>query len=115
MLSLAGLRELAERLPQGAGLVLSREVLLEVLPAAADKPAMPPPDLTVCELGARLHRSPSTVRGWCAAGRFPGSYRLAGRDWRIPETSVAAFVAAEQARHQVPGVDLGAWRRRRGA
>lgn len=76
-------------------------------------------DLSVSELCARYQRSPSTVRGWLEAGRFPGAYKLNGRDWRVPPDALAAFQSAQ--RTQTPVVtaptpssqpaDLRAWRR----
>jgi hypothetical protein len=51
--------------------------------------------LTTAELGARLHRSASTIRGWCEAGRFVGAFKLNGRDWRIPIVAVETFVAGQ--------------------
>ena len=34
---------------------------------------------------------PSTVRGWCEAGRFPGAYKLHDREWRIPAAALETF------------------------
>jgi hypothetical protein len=69
----AGLRSLAEALPAGA---------------------------TVEDLAARYGRAPSTVRGWCEAGRFPGAYKLHDREWRIPTAAVEAFEAKERRRER---------------
>lgn len=86
------------------------------LTAALEPPATVA-DRTVEQVAAALHRGPSTVRGWCSAGRFPGAYRLAHREWRIPPAALAAFL-----RGQAPAgatrsgggeLDLGAWRRAR--
>lgn len=103
------LRELAERLPQGGSLTLTREGLLEL--AANDDQAEHPAaraDQTVAELAARFHRSASTVRDWCEHGRFEGAYKLNGRDWRIPLTAVDAFLAEQRGEKQIS--PLGAWR-----
>lgn len=67
-------------------------------------------DLTVPDVAEALGRAPSTVRQWCADGRLPGAYRLHGREWRIPRSSLARL----RDQHDVQGaapVDLGAWRR----
>jgi len=52
--------------------------------------------LTTAELGERLHRSASTIRSWCEAGRFAGAFKLSGKDWRIPIVALEAFVADQQ-------------------
>ncbi len=98
----------------------------------------PAPDglLTVAQLAAHLHRSPSTVRAWVEAGQFEGAVKV-GHGWLIPVSAVAAFLErqhptarAEEARGvkispvSAPGarprrarangaadVDLGAWRK----
>ena len=113
MLTLSQLRELAERLPDGAALTLPRAALLEALAGVAvGEPIGAPAELTVAELADRFHRSPSTVRGWIEADRFPGAFKLNGRDWRVPMAAVEAFVAQSRTRAH-PGADLGAWRRHR--
>jgi hypothetical protein len=94
------LRDLAERLPPGGSLTLTRDGLLDL--AAVDggqaDQAGPQADLTVAELAAWFHRSASTVRDWCEHGRFEGAYKLNGRDWRIPQTGVEAFSLTSEAR-----------------
>ncbi len=113
VLTLEQLRELAERLPEGAALTLPRAVLLEALAGiTVAGPIDAPAELTVAELAGRFHRSPSTVRGWLEAGRFPGAFKLNGRDWRVPAVAVEAFIAQSRPR-ALPGADLGAWRTRR--
>ncbi len=52
--------------------------------------------LTVTHVAAQLHRSLSTVRAWCAAGRFITAFKLSGRDWRVPVEALAQFIAAQQ-------------------
>ena len=52
--------------------------------------------LTSAQLGARLHRSASTIRGWCEKGKFAGAFKLSGKDWRIPIAALEAFVADQQ-------------------
>src|SRR2546425_684472 len=97
------LRELAERLPPGGLLTLTRDGLL-ALAAGGDGQAsheVLQADVTVAELATRFHRSASTVRGWCEHGRFEAAYKLNGRDWRIPKRAVDAFLAEQrgEARH----------------
>ncbi len=107
------LRELAERLPPGGSLTLTREGLLEL---AADEGQTEQraarADFTVAELAARFHRSPSTVRDWCEHARFEGAYKLNGRDWRIPQAAVDTFLVEQ--RGEKPVSPLGAWRAVRG-
>ena len=76
------LRELAERLPPGCSLTLTRDGLLDLAAVDGDQPdqAAPQADYTVAELAGRFHRSASTVRCWCEHGRFQGAYKLNRRD-----------------------------------
>jgi excisionase family DNA binding protein len=108
------LRELAERLPPGGSLTLTREGLLDL---AADgsqtEQRAARAEFTVAELAARFHRSPSTVRDWCEHARFEGAYKLNGRDWRIPQAAVDTFLAEQ--RGENPISPLGAWRTVQGA
>jgi len=41
----------------------------------------------------------STVRQWFAAGLVPGAYKVHGRKWMAPPSSVHAFRMLQQARH----------------
>jgi hypothetical protein len=104
------LRELAERLPQGVSVTLTRDGLLGLATEHAPDPDPPaaPGDCTIAELAGRFRRSTSTIRGWCERGRFAGAYKLNGRDWRIPPAGVDAFLA--QQRGEDPVAPLGAWR-----
>lgn len=106
------LRELAERLPSGASVTLTRDGLLELAAVAGGRveKTAPQAEFTVGELAVRFHRSPSTVRDWCGQGHFEGAYKLNGRDWRIPEAAVDAFVARQRRQPQEPLVRLSAWR-----
>lgn len=101
MTALERLRQAAELLPVGTSLTVTREALLEALGAAV--PATPGADLTVGELSAHYHRAPSTVRAWLEAGRFPGAYKLNGRDWRVPPAALEAFRTGQH-------TGLKAWR-----
>jgi excisionase family DNA binding protein len=91
--TLAELRELAERLPPGGGLMLPRETLLELCGAVVLQVG---DDFTVAQLAERLRRKPSTVRGWCERGELPGAYKLNRRDWRIPLAAVEAFLSGQR-------------------
>jgi excisionase family DNA binding protein len=104
------LRQLAEALPPGGSLTLTRVGLLELAGADASQAdqEVTPADFTVAELAARFHRSGSTVRDWCERGRFGGAYKLNGRDWRIPQAGVNTFLAEQ--RGESPDTQIGAWR-----
>ena len=108
------LRELAERLPPGGSLTLSREGLLGLAAVDGDHEdqAAERREFTVGELATRFHRSASTVRGWCEHGCFAGAYKLNGRDWRIPLAALDAFLAEQRGERRV--AHLGAWRAVRG-
>ena len=106
------LRELAERLPPGSSVTLTRDGLLDL---AADRdlgPSAAQGEFTVTELAARFHRSPSTIRDWCEHGRFEGAYKLNERDWRISQAAVDAFLARQRDGHRTEP-SLGSWRRLR--
>lgn len=122
----AHLRALAEASPPGSMLNVPREWVLLVL--GSGEPVASAADPTIRELAARFGRSPSTIRWWIESNRFPGAYRLRGREWRVPASGVAAFEAAERVTAGEGGadrkpppvpatggrprrVDLGAWRR----
>ena len=98
----AGLRALAEALPTGSAVPVPREALLELL-EAAEAPGISPTDPTVEEVANRYGRAPSTVRGWCDAGRFPGAYKLHDREWRIPAAAIEAFEKQERRRERPAG------------
>jgi hypothetical protein len=58
---------------------------------------------TVDAIAARYGRAPSTIRGWCEAGRFPGAYKLHDREWRIPAAALEAFETKESRRERPAG------------
>ncbi len=93
-MTLDDLRELAARLPAGSSVTLPRDALSEAV--GEPSRSQPSAGLTVAELATRFHRATSTVRAWVEAGRFKDAYKLEGRDWRIPECSVTAFIAAQE-------------------
>jgi len=113
-MTLEELRELAARLPPGSSVTLPRDALLEAV--GEPSRSQPSADLTVAQLAARFYRSPSTVRAWVEAGRFPDAYKLEGRDWRVPESSLAAFIAAQRRGPRPPSSipatpsSISAWR-----
>jgi excisionase family DNA binding protein len=99
-------------------------MVLERLPLNADaqKPAVGSDlaDLTADEVAREFGRSASTVRGWLGEGRFPGAYRLNGREWRIPRADVIAWLSAQRPaaacskpkRTRLNGTpDLSSWRK----
>lgn len=53
-------------------------------------------DMTVTEVAAHFGRGESTIRAWLARGDLPGAYRLHGREWRIPPSSIQAMQNAQR-------------------
>src|SRR4051812_3736413 len=49
-------------------------------------------DLSAADVAKQLGRKPGTVRGWCARGEIQGAYRLNDREWRIPSSSLRAYL-----------------------
>jgi len=74
----------------------------------------PAVDLTVEDLARLFGKRPSTVRAWIERGDFPGSYKLHGKEWRVPPSAFDAFQQAQRARSANPQAeakaDLAAWR-----
>jgi hypothetical protein len=103
--TLQDLRAIAELLPPGGAVTLPREALLEAL-AEVQTSALGAP-LTVAQIAVRLHRTASTVRGWCETGRFAGAFKLNGRDWRVPAPALEAFESEQRA----PAADVRPLRR----
>lgn len=106
------LRKVAELLPPGAAVMVSREDLLDAFGAATGAPdeASMPRDYTVADLAEIFGRSESTIRAWLEAGRLPNAYKLRGREWRVPRASVQSFLERERKRFR-GDMDLGAWRK----
>jgi hypothetical protein len=93
------LQVLASALPEGGAVPVPREWLLELLCGAGPSPRMADEaDLTAVLVAARFGRHASTVRLWLERGMFPGAYKLRGRDWRVPPSSLAAFEERERDR-----------------
>src|SRR6266849_9524820 len=65
-------------------------------------------DLTVDALAALFGKRPSTVRAWIERGDFPGSYKLHGKEWRVPPSAVEAFQDNQKRAARRAG--LSAWR-----
>lgn len=107
-----------QALPPGS--LVPRDWILGRLAAhepARDAPlpgTAPTVDRTVNDLAALFGKRPSTVRAWIERGDFPGSYKLHGKEWRVPPVALDAFQQAQRARSATPhaGVkaDLAAWR-----
>jgi hypothetical protein len=120
-MTLAGrLRAMMDALPPSGQLVLTRTSLAELL-ADEDCGTLAGAagvDLRVEDVGRLLNRAPSTIRTWAAAGRLPGAYLLAGREWRIPRSAIAAMQIEAAARFHTPSeratrnrpADTGEWR-----
>lgn len=89
-----------------------REQLRKV-PAEADDDG---PGLTVEAYADLCGRARSTVRNWCASGRIPGAFKLAGKEWRVPRAALASVGPTAPApqspceRLGVPAGGLSAWR-----
>ena len=114
------LRVIADCLPAGARLMLTKESILDLLAGNRPgkiRPSSPAPDLTVQDVARRYERSPSTIRGWIREGRL-GAYRL-GREYRIELCSLAEFEshARQNSNDELQrvakgaGFDIAAWRR----
>jgi hypothetical protein len=96
------IRAMAEAMPPGGAVLLSREWLLAELEGAGSHEAQPlAVDLTVPDLVRLLGKTPSTIRSWLRDGLFPGAYLLHGKQWRVPRSAVEAFQthAREQGGH----------------
>ena len=88
------------------------EQLSECLPGvlAVETPAPPAClDLTIRDLAKLFGKQPSTVRAWVERGDFPGAYKLHGKEWRVPVSSVEAFQNGQRGAKSDAG--LSAWRR----
>ncbi len=102
-----------QALPPGS--LVPREWVLSLVadPDEANAPSAAPPstvDLTVEALADMFGRRPSTVRSWIERGDFPGSYKLHGKQWRVPTDAVDAFQQTQRAARC--GSGLAAWRRK---
>lgn len=98
-----------------AGTLVPRDWVLEqlsdCLPSvpAVETPAPPAClDLTIRDLAKLFGKQPSTVRAWVERGDFPGAYKLHGKEWRVPVSSVEAF--QNRQRGATSDTRLSAWR-----
>src|SRR2546428_5260417 len=87
-----------QALPSGS--LVPRDWVLGRLsePPTEAAPAALTVDLTVDALAALFGKRPSTVRAWIECGDFPGSYKLHGKEWRVPPSAFDAFQQAQRAR-----------------
>ena len=121
-MDLRPLTQALRALPPGSLVALPREALLEALGVGAGEVARPTEavvDLTVPQVAKLFGRAPSTVRQWLKARLLDG-YKLRGREWRIPQTAIAAFQERQRTvprDHDAPaprparGTSLGDWQR----
>ena len=107
------LRAAVAAMPPGA--LVPRDWLLEELTDGSPgrpAPVAPAPmalvDLTIRDLAKVFGKRPSTVRAWVERGDFPGAYKLHGKEWRVPVSSVGAFQNQQRGAKSDPG--LSAWR-----
>lgn len=134
MTLLERLQQLVETVPPGGAVTLPRDWLAGELSAGVcitTSTALDPIQLTVAQVATRLHRSPSTVRGWLERGELEGR-KIKGRAWLVASAAVDRFLAGqpgpevESPRSDIPpvrtklravrsrrsaDVNLGAWRR----
>jgi hypothetical protein len=87
---------------------LARSIRQRLAPVQAPVPM----DLTVPQLAVLFGKAESTVRGWIEEGKFPGSYLLHRRQYRVPPAAVAEFQrrAANGSASAEPAGDLSRWR-----
>jgi hypothetical protein len=97
------------------GTLVPRDWVLERLSEdIPDVPAVETPapparvDLTIRDLARLFGKQPSTVRAWVERGDFPGAYKLHGKEWRVPVSSVEAFQKRQQG--ATSDTRLSAWR-----
>jgi excisionase family DNA binding protein len=109
------LRRMADSLPPGASVTLTREWLLAELDREAFQ-AGDSGDLTVAQACALLGRRPSTVRAMCARGDLR-AYRYRNAEYRITPDAITEYLTREregavEARSPASstGDALGAWR-----
>ncbi|MGH2627307.1 MAG: helix-turn-helix domain-containing protein, partial [Anaerolineales bacterium] len=98
------------------GSLVPRDWLLEQLadssPGALGSTAPAPSslaDLTIRDLARLFGKRPSTVRAWVERGDFPSAYKLHGKEWRVPASSVQLFQNRQRRAKSDPR--LSAWRR----
>ena len=108
------LRSELEAMPPGT--LVPRDWLLTRLPSSAPAGAVAPSavvDLSIHDLARLFGRRPSTVRGWLERGDFSGAYKLFGREWRVPQSALDAFLQSQRRGGRAPArgtTDLSTWR-----
>lgn len=117
------LRQLAEALPEGAAVTLTREQLLALLEETRNAPESGAGevfgDLTVVDIMAATNRARSTVCAWIASGELR-AYRF-GREWRVTRAAWQDFLDSRRDGKAAPGpaidhtqsVDTTSWRKYR--
>ena len=91
-------RDALEGMPEGTGITLSRETLIQLIDGSEfesqsvrpSEETAPIVDLSVREVASLYGKSPNTVRRWLESGQLEG-YKLFGREWRITQQMLAAF------------------------
>ncbi len=117
------LEAIVASMPEGSAVTLPVDWLRRLLEAeggpevdggSADRP------LRLREVAQRYGRAPSTIRGWCVAGKFPGAFKMNGVDWWVPRSALREFEASQQrGQGREPALgrarepDLSSWRRLR--
>ena len=69
-------------------------------------------DLTVPQVSEMFGRHPNSIRDWLQSGRLRG-YKLNGREWRIPRSSVEEFQRRQRLRDDSATPALGKARPRK--
>lgn len=113
------LRTIRAGIPAGCSVMLSVEVIDEIIAAGDSEPVRL--DLTIAQVAALFDRQPSTVRDWLRSGRLNG-YKMAEREWRVPAREIELMQEREARRTRPcrrredaaprPGrtTDITAWR-----
>jgi excisionase family DNA binding protein len=94
---------LADALPDGGTITLTKSALMNLLDLKDGDDLDAQADLTLQQTADRFGRSPSTVRDWIRSGAID-AYKLNRREWRITHGALADFE-----RKQRQG-NLAAWR-----
>lgn len=113
--ALERLRRIAEALPPGGAVTLTRESVFSLLDGEDERGERVQRDLTVTEVAELVVRAESTVRGWLAAGKIGDAYKLMGKEWRVPEAALDDFLAQQrlgpkEPRGEADVISLSGWR-----
>jgi len=115
------LENMVAGMPPGSSVTLAVDWLRGLLEEEANREGDEPAQLlTLAEVAAHVGRAESTVRTWCNGGKLPGSFRLNGRDWRVPAETLSTWLEGQSKAEQTPkGIpshreaSLASWRRHR--